>query len=293
MLAIAVIAILAGILIAAIALYEHELRRMARFLRQRDSESNERVAVEFSTPGISDVAHAINSQLDHLRDERSSMEERRVAFQKDLASLSHDIRTPLTGAQGYLQLYGKTRHEDERARYVSEAIGRLDALRELTDRLFDYSKAADPTNAIELQPVRIFDVLSEVLAGTYPSFEKRGWAPVVVFPREDEQVLADEEALARIIENLVSNALRHGSSAPRIEQTPGGLAVSNEVAHPEFIDPAKLFDRFYRVDASRAGGGSGLGLAIVARLCERMGGYAQASVDGRILRITVTLRQVQ
>ncbi len=301
MLGWAVAAVLACAVIAAVALYERELRGMARFLRRSDRSGNERVTVEFGTPGVSRVAAAVNAELDALRDERAAMGERQEAFQRDLASLSHDIRTPLAGAQGYLQLYGRTEDEAARARCLDEAAARLAAMRELTDRLFEYSKAADAASPLSADRVEVLPVLAAVLAGAYPQFAERGWDPAIDFADEAVCALADEEALSRVFANLVANALRHGTAAPRIEQrleaqgrsasadATVAVTFSNRVADAGSIDADRLFERFYRADGSRSGGGSGLGLAIVASLCRRMGGSATARVDGDGLAITVRL----
>lgn len=102
MVIVAVLVACVLVVLLVIGLYERELRRMAHFLNKREKGSNERVAVEFATRGIREVASAVNSELDSLRDARLEQEKRQQAFRQDLASLSHDIRTPLAGAQGYL-----------------------------------------------------------------------------------------------------------------------------------------------------------------------------------------------
>ena len=89
---------------ALVLLYGHELRRMARFLRNRDGRSNSRLTTEMPGPGFADLARAVNGTLDAAdRRERERAAEQRQ-FQRDLASLSHDIRTPLMGAKGYVSL---------------------------------------------------------------------------------------------------------------------------------------------------------------------------------------------
>lgn len=81
------------VLVFVVVSYERELRSMARFLEKRERGSNERVSVDFSTKGIAGIARAINEELDaHI-----AQEAHRAAFRQDLASLSHDIRTPLAG----------------------------------------------------------------------------------------------------------------------------------------------------------------------------------------------------
>lgn len=288
------------VLVCAVVLYERELGRLARFLEREDRSANERATVSFSTPGISSVAAAVNGEMDALRDERAALGERQEAFRRDLAALSHDIRTPLAGAQGYLQLHERNADPAERERCLREASSRLSAMRELTDRLFDYAKAADIDSPLACEPVEALPVLAEVLAGAYPQFAERGWEPTIDFEDEGVTVLADSEALSRVFSNLLANALRHGASTPTISQrlvpSDGGagrgmveFAFSNEVGDPAAIDADRLFERFYRADGARSGGGSGLGLAIVANLCERMGGSVEAKVSCGILFIIVHL----
>lgn len=291
---------LAVVLVCAVVLYERELGRLARFLEREDRSANERATVSFTTPGISSVAAAVNDEMDALRDERAALGERQEAFQRDLAALSHDIRTPLAGAQGYLQLHERSADPAERERCLREASSRLSAMRELTDRLFDYAKAADSDSPLACGSVEALPVLAEVLAGAYPQLKERGWEPAIDFEDDGATVLADSEALSRVFSNLLANALRHGASAPTISQRflPScdkgegdmvELVFSNKVKDADAIDAGRLFERFYRADAARSGEGSGLGLAIVANLCRRMGGSVEAKVSHETLSIIVHL----
>ena len=291
---------LLAILLAVIGLYERELRRIARFLGRGDRTANERVEVGFSTPGISSVAAAVNREMEERCEERAAIGEQRRAFRTGLAALSHDIRTPLSGAQGYLQLHDRSSEPGERARCLRGAASCLADMRALTDALLDYAKASSPDGAPELSPVEVMPVLASVLAEAYPRFAERGWEPAIAFADERVQVVADEESLGRVLSNLVANSLQHGASAPVISQgflpvrdgegsRIAVISISNEVDDARSIDADRLFERFYRSDSARSGTGSGLGLAIVARLCERMGGSVAARVEGGSLSVSVRL----
>lgn len=288
---VAVLVACVAAIVLVIALYERELRHMAHFLENREQGSNERISVEFATKGIRKVASAVNAELDSLRDARVDQEKRQQAFRQDLSALSHDIRTPLAGAQGYLQLRERTQDPEEQQRCLQEAASRLAVMRELTDSLFEYSKAIDSDNSLDLEPVKLVSVLAEVLAGTYPQFVEKKWEPVLNFENEQAQVLANVDALSRVLSNLVTNALRHGTEAPRIKQRGGCVIFCNRVANPSAIAPDQLFERFYQVDAARTHDGSGLGLAIVASLCERMGGSADARIEDDELIIEVRFQE--
>ena len=274
---------------AAALLFRRELRRMARFLRGRDARSNARMTVEAPGRAFAELAEAVNAQLDAAQRERLEGQRRQQEFQRDLSSLSHDIRTPLMGAKGYLRLAQDEGDDAGRARRLAAAEARLDDMGALLDQLFAYAQANDPDLALDLRPVRVLPVLADVLVGQYPAFERQGWEPRVDFQDEALLVDADPEALARIFENLVVNALRHGVSAPTIEQRGGAVTFANEVSDPAALDVERLFERFYRADASRTSPGSGLGLAVAASLAEAMGMRLDARLEGATLRMGLEL----
>ena len=280
--------LVAGIGLAAFV-YEKELRRMARFLRQRPARSNERLTVERPGRGFADMASAVNEQLDAMRDERVEGWRRQQEFQRDLASLSHDVRTPLMGAKGYLRLAQDDGDEAARMRRLDAAVERLDDMEGLVDQLFAYARANDPDLELHLRSVAVLPVLAGVLTGHFPAFDQRGWEPEVRFEDEALKADADEAALNRIFENLVGNMLRHGSATPRIEQRGRVVTFSNEVDDPAGIEVDRLFDRFYRADASRSASGSGLGLAVAAGLAQAMSMRMDAQLDGRTLRVNLHL----
>ena len=270
-------------------LFRRELCRMARFLRGRDVRSNVRMTVELPGRAFAELAEAVNAQLDAAQRERLEGQRRQQEFQRDLSSLSHDIRTPLMGAKGYLRLAQDEGDEVGRARRLAAAEARLDDMGALLDQLFAYAQANDPDLALDLAPVAVLPALVDVLVGQFPAFERRGWEPRVDF--EDEGLLAeaDAEALARIFENLVANALRHGSGPLAVEQRGACVAFANEVPDPSALDPERLFERFYRVDAARSEVGSGLGLAVSASLAAAMGMRLSARLDGNVLVVELAL----
>lgn len=272
---------------------EREISRIARELLTHDIASNARILLHVHTPALEALAQAINTLLEAEQERAIAHRRSREAFQEDLAALSHDIRTPLAGAQGYLQLARMTDNAQEHNNDIVRAEERLSSMRTLVDGLFEYAQATDPSFSLECVPVALMPVLSEVLAGMYPRFVAREWEPHISIDDETVAVLADERALTRVLENLMTNALRYGISAPRIvSQTEEGkvtLCVSNDVPDASALDTNKLFDRFYRAETARSGEGSGLGLAIVAHIVDAMDGEVQAWLDQSTLTIEIIL----
>ena len=318
----------AGALYALVLLArERELGRIACAIEARAEQGlgNARITLHVRSAGLTRLAQALNAEFDRTEEARIAAERAHGAFQQDLASLSHDIRTPLAGAQGYLQLAERTEDAEAAARFRAQATERLATMRELVDGLFDYARASDPDFALELEPVEVMPALSEALLTFYPDLNARGWEPRVLCAEADAGVctLANREALGRVLMNLTVNALRHGMGAPTVEVaretaspvTPAGagtaarngaagtahaasavlpagsvtIRFANPVADASRIDAERLFDRFYRGNTARTGEGTGLGLAIVARLVEAMGGTVAAQTADGTLTITVAL----
>ena len=281
-----------------LASYAAELGRQARFLARRDRASNARLACASRLPGMVALVDAVNAELDASASERVEALRAADEFSRGLSALSHDVRTPLTGARGYLQL---AREESDAARkdaQLAAADTRLSAMSGLLDELFSYARASDPDTPLELGPVALRPLLERVLLGHYPEFEERGWEPSLEVGDGAPAVLADEGALARIAENLVANALRHGSGPLSVTVRVGAggrdlVAVdfANPVAEAASIDADRLFERFYRADASRSTGGSGLGLAVAAQLAAAQGMTLSARLDGATLVITLVMRR--
>ncbi len=264
--------------------YATELGRQARFLARRERLSNARLTCGSRLPGMVAMVDAVNSEIDAADAERVAALRAADEFSRGLSALSHDVRTPLTGARGYLQLAREEADPARKDEQLAAADARLAAMSGLLDELFSYARAADPDTPLELGPVALRPVLEQVLLGHYPEFEVRDWEPEL--DCGDVVVTADREALARIVENLVVNALRHGSGPLAVRVRPAGekdgvvVEFSNPVADPSAIDVDRLFERFYQADASRATAGSGLGLSVAAKLAEAQGMTLTAHLSG-------------
>ena len=258
---------------------DRDLARLAELLDRFAVSPAPRARLESSDPAVAELARAIDRHLD--ADLERDLERRRddERFREQLAALSHDIRTPLAGAQGYLQLAQRAEDPERAARYLEGAEKRLAAMRVLVDDLFTYARAADPSWEPELVACDLAEAAADALAARYEAFGTRGWEPDVRLA-ETVPVLAAPDALARVIANLLENALVHGCGAPQVRVEGTALAVENPVAPEDAarLDPARLTERFYQGDPSRTGHGTGLGLAVARALTESMGGTLTVGV---------------
>lgn len=212
-------------------------------------------------------------------------EKAEMQLKQNITSLAHDIRTPLTGAAGYVQLAQECEESARQERYLQTAEDRLKELGDMLEELFLYTKLTSEEFELNLSEIQVLPLLSDCLVGFYRQFEEKGISPEVGFESESLRVRADEECLRRIFHNLIQNALLHGKGGIVIRQKGRSLIFENLVSETSRPDPEQIFERFYKADSARRKGSSGLGLFIVKELAEKMGGSVKAELDGERLRI--------
>lgn len=292
----------AALLILVILLWrgERQLKEWAEELSQTDENSNLRLCTSVRSRGFLSACKAINGRLEKGREARIRQEVMDRELKAAISCVSHDIRTPLTGAAGYLQLLETEREPDRQKQYIAVVRRRMGDLEMLLEELFLFTKLSNEEYHIECERLDPFPVLCEVLAGLYDKLAAEGVEPVLRFAqmeREDcgpadhtEMILASGEALKRIFMNLIQNALRYGSGGLEISQKENRICFTNPVEQSEKLDTDRMFERFYRADPARHTSGTGLGLASVKGLMEKMGGQVRAGMNGDFLTVTLTFR---
>ncbi|GIF23902.1 two-component system sensor histidine kinase BaeS [Actinoplanes tereljensis] len=274
------------VLVVAIAVTVLVGTRLARPLRlltesvRRPVEQQTRVPV-----GRRDEIGYLASALNDLFDRRETLEAQRQALVSDLA---HELRTPLTNIRGWLEAAQDGMAPTD-PRLLEVLLDETVVLHRIVDDLRDLAAADSGTLRIHPEFVFVNDVLAPVVEA------HRG---VTADFTVDPQLSVDPVRLRQIVGNLLSNAVRH--TGPD-----GQVTVRTTVTGEDFVlqvtdtgegiaaqDLAKIFDRFWRTDASRSRstGGSGLGLAIVRKLVEAHDGRVTATSElGVGSTFTVTL----
>ena len=228
----------------------------------------------------------LSKDAEHIRYERAQK-----LLKQNIASLAHDIRTPLTGAAGYVQLALECESPERKSHYLTMARSRLGELEDMLEKLFLYTKLTGEDFSLppeSMKKIQVLPLLGECLISLYAQFQQAGTSPEVLFASQSFEVYAEEEALRRIFLNLIQNALIHGSGRLTIlQENPDCLIFENPVPQDADIDTAQMFERFYKADPARGGNSSGLGLFIVKEFMRKMGGDAQARLDCGRLRISL------
>lgn len=200
-----------------------------------------------------------------------------------ITAASHDLRTPLASLRAMLEAIedGMIGDGPERDRYMAEMRSSVDSLVGLTDDLFELVQLEAGALEAESDRARLADVTAAALALCEATALDQG-IQIRAQLAEAERAPCSPR-LARVIQNLVQNAIRHtpagGSVTISGELTASGIEIvvvdDGEGIAPEVID--KVFEPFWRGDSARTSTGSGLGLTLVKRIVEGLGGEVQVS----------------
>lgn len=271
--------------------YRAQMLEMARVLEETPVESNVCLTVRMESAAARRLCRAMNQRLEAGRQLRQETLQGARELKYTMACLSHDIRTPLAGALGYLQLL---EGEPERqADYLGIVRKRLEELEELLDSLFLYTRLLNNALPLECAETAALPPLCDALAEFYPQLEAAGIRPELRFEEEGMSVWASPEVLGRIYRNLIANALRHGGGDLTISAREGEICFANTLGPGPRPDPDRLFDRFYQSSPARGKGGTGLGLSIVRELMEQISGQVSAKIEKNELQIQLTFHKKQ
>jgi signal transduction histidine kinase len=250
---------------------------------------------------IAAVANAFNAMAGDLAARANALAESDRVRRQLLADVSHELTTPVTAMRGYLETLSMPElqlDEATRRRYLSIVGDETARLEHIIGDLLDLARLEGGGGSFTVSDVSVPDLFARVAARHERASEQAGISIETAIEAGADSVVGDRDRLEQALQNLAANAIRYApaGSTVRLRARP---AASDDPAQPEdgvtlsVEDEGPgigaehlphLFDRFYKVDASRPGkaGGSGLGLSIVKAIVERHGGrIAVTSRPGR------------
>lgn len=245
------------------------------------------------------VIDSINALVDSTV--ASMEEERQIEQSKDdlITNVSHDIRTPLTSIIGYLGLLKSSELNEDQTKYIQIAYDKALQMKALAEDLFEYTTLRSSTNnKLVLAPLHVNSMLEQVAAGFELEAEKKNIAFNVVTRPRDLVIDADAKMIVRMLNNLISNALKYGRGATEINLIANKvnnefveLRVENNGEQISKKSLQKIFDRFYRVESSRnlKTGGTGLGLAITKSIVDLHGGNIKCQSTSELTSFIIQL----
>jgi signal transduction histidine kinase len=270
-------------------------RQIKSFGRQVESRKD----VEYGSPikvdnfdrDIVDLAVKLNEHTDIQRILDVEYKRSREQLNNVISGISHDFRTPLTAALGYLQMIEKSSElTGKNAEYLEIALQKNAYLKELSDEFFELSKLENGQENVALESINLSNLISDFVMEQYGWMQEREITPD--FEISDGIVIESNlNYVMRITENLFSNAQKYtlknlGVSVSKNESRVI-LSVFNDTEESMEIDITRVFEPFYK-PVSRNKSGSGLGLYVVKCLSDKLGIEAKAEFDKNgFFRITV------
>jgi len=266
-----------------------DLRKISEKLTEiTHIDTNARLVTDTFDKDISKLVKSINHMLQKSRQDYLEVQRMEAVLKRAITNISHDLRTPLTSAKGYLQMAENGELDQETMlRYLRIIRDRLDALTILMDSLFAFSRAVEGN--ITISRINVGNTLRDTLVGNFAELESKGFVVETNIPDAPIYCMCDEEALKRVIENLIANATIHGKDYLRIRLLDTTIEIANKAYDLHQIDVHNIFERFYTADTSRTNKRTGLGLAIAKELTEKMGGNISAQKIDDMVVISVQL----
>ncbi len=277
--------------------YQRQVRDICRqlsFLKEHDS--NMIISGEISFCSLKELAELLNDLLSEQRKARLASAKKEKVIAEIYTSLSHDIRTPLTSLDGYVQLLKKADSPQDQERYLMVIERRIGSLKEMLEELFIFTRLKEEFYHIELTPCDLNRIVKNTIFSYYDDWVEKGLEPKLRITEEPLPMMGNEQALKRVVENVIKNAVDHGEKDIEILLCRQGeeicFKVSNGVMHPEEMDLAQVFERFYKADRARSQNSTGLGLSIAKEFVLHMNGTIRADLDGNIFSIEIRFYQV-
>ncbi len=255
----------------------HQMRRASQRIAQGDY--HKRIQV-LSQDELGDLAVAFNQMAQELE----QTEQRRLEL---IGNVAHELRTPLSSMQAMMEGLIDGVLPGEPATYVN-LQSELDRLQRLVQDLQELSRVEAGQIVLDQKPVQIADLIEFAAARLRPQFDDKNITLELSLERDLPTLVVDADRIMQVLINLFGNALQYTPSGRSV--TVSADCTANEVVvtiRDTGIGIASdhlphLFERFYRVDKSRArtGGGSGIGLTIARYLVEAHGGRIWATSPG-------------
>lgn len=263
-----------------------------------ETGSNEKVMIFTANPVLMNLGGQINRLLTDMQKLNANYKREQLSSKKMLSNISHDIKTPLTVILGYLEIMRLSHAEDEMLRKVEDQAKQV---MNLINQFFTLAKLESGDMDVSLSKIDITETCRENVLSFYEILLQKKFEVDLSIPETPIYVLGNQDAIQRILSNLLSNAMRYGSDGKYLGIF---LRDSEHSAYIDVVDKGKgieqesipnVFDRLYTMEDSRNREiqGNGLGLTIAKNLANRLGGDIYVTSTPNIKTIfTVKLKKI-
>ena len=265
-------------------LFKKEIRNIKNQLRSISRcKTNDFINTDFIDSDLIGLINMINEYIKKCTDMENKDKEAKNSLKQTILNMSHDVRTPLTSIQGYLQMLEMEEvSKSKKRKYLKVIKDRIELLYNMMENFFELAKIESDNFPIHLKRMNLSSILSEALALYYDEFQN-----VTIDIKIDYQdplyVLLDENAIKRIMHNILSNIVKHGANVVQItsyrNKKNAIMMFTNDSQDINQENVKLLFDKFFTLSHSRSDKNTGLGLAITKELIYKMNGTIEANFD--------------
>ncbi len=239
--------------------------------RLSNGEYNLQTDMKYADQAIKKLEKSTNGIANAFK----NLEQMRKSF---VANASHELRSPLTSMQGFLQaILDGTIAPDEREKYLKIVLNETKRLNSLITSMLDLSRMESGKNPISLVKFDINAVVKQVIERFEPNLIKKEQQLDVDFDKETCYVFADKDKIVQVLINLIDNAIKYSPAYSRIlvsthiRANKLYVTVKDQGVGINKKDQILIWDKFFMADKARTPNkskGTGLGLSIVKKIIE-------------------------
>lgn len=250
------------------------------------SDTNSLITISTNDSNLKNLAKKINLNLKKIRKLEIQYNQGNEELKRSITNISHDLRTPLTAIRGYLDLIGDNNLSKKQKDYLSYIDDKTKILITLTEQLFNFSKSLEVYKNIDKQDVVLNNILEETICTFYDLFIQNNIIPRISITKEKIIKRINKDMLKRILENIISNAIKYSDEFLEIKLNKDGTIIfKNRTNNLDKASVEKIFDRYYTVENARKS--NGIGLSIAKQLVELNNGTISAKYNNGYLIIEI------
>ena len=250
------------------------------------SDTNSLITISTNDSNLKNLAKKINLNLKKIRKLEIQYNQGNEELKRSITNISHDLRTPLTAIRGYLDLIGDNNLSKKQKGYLSYIDDKTKILITLTEQLFNFSKSLEVYKNIDKQDVVLNNILEETICTFYDLFMQNNIIPRISITKEKIIKRINKDMLKRILENIISNAIKYSDEFLEIKLNKDGTIIfKNRTNNLDKTSVEKIFDRYYTVENARKS--NGIGLSIAKQLVELNNGTISAKYNNGYLIIEI------
>lgn len=285
------------------------LRTEIKYIRNKlrkvvNEETGERLLLNTEDKYIKSLLIQINRLLDHNQKIKGNYNSIELSMRKMLSNISHDLKTPLTVILGYIEMINNDKSlTSEKVMSLLKTVNlKTVEVLALINRFFELVKLESGDKKLNSSRIDICEVSRKIILDYYEILISKEFEVVIDIPDDSVFVSGDEDAIERVLNNLITNAIQYGSDGKmvglkiRITDNDVFLEVSDKGKGINELHKDRVFERMYTLEDSRNTNyqGSGLGLTITKRLVEQMeGSISLNSVPFKETTFSVRLRRIK